>query len=174
MTNDTTPATDLHALAREGFGRLAVQDLSAPERIWAPEAVDHFLPVRDAVGRDAIVAFFEEMFASLPDFSVEVLRTVAEDPYVIVQWRITGTFTGAKFDGIRATGRPVDFVGCDVVLVRDGLVIENTVYWDGAGFARQIGMLPAQGSVGDRMVIAAFNALTFVRTLGGRRIRAAS
>jgi hypothetical protein len=34
----------------------------------------------------------------------------------------------------------------------------NTIYYDGAGFARQIGMLPSQGSLADRMLVSIFNA----------------
>ncbi len=49
-----------------------------------------------------------------------------------------------------------------------GLVIENTIYYDGAGFARQIGMLPAQGSKGDRAMTVAFNTLTRLRQRLGR------
>src|SRR5512133_1692353 len=60
-------------------------------------------------------------------------------------WKGTGTFTGAPFQGVRATGRRVTFRGCDVVEVRDRLVVDNTVYWDGAAFARDIGMLPERG-----------------------------
>src|SRR4051812_34720805 len=146
MTTENTTAIDLDAIARRGFAALARHDLSRPELIWADHAVDHFLPVGDAVGRDAIVAFFLEMFAALPDFTIEVERTVAQAPFVVVQWRGRGTFTGEKFQGIRATGRKIDFRGCDMVEIRDGLVVENTVYWDGAGFARQVGLLPPQGS----------------------------
>jgi steroid delta-isomerase-like uncharacterized protein len=169
-----TPTTeaDLEGLARAAFAQLANHDLGRPERIWAAEAVDHFLPVGDAVGRDAIVAFFEELFAALPDFTIEVERVVASDPMVVVQWRGTGTFVGGPFQGIRPTGRRIVFRGCDVVEARDGLVVDNTVYWDGAEFARQVGLLPRQGSLADRLLLRAFNALTFARTLGGRRLGA--
>jgi steroid delta-isomerase-like uncharacterized protein len=161
----------LEQRARWAFGLLAHRDLSRAEEIWAPEAVDHFLPVGDALGREGIVEFFEKMFAALPDFSVEVERVVVAEPYLVVQWTGTGTFAGTKFEGVRATGRPVEFRGCDVVEVdAESLVVENTIYWDGAGFARQIGMLPAKGSAGDRALIGVFNALTWVRTLGGRRL----
>lgn len=55
-------------------------------------------------------------------------------------------------------------------LASDGRVDTNTVYFDGAAFARQVGMLPAAGSAGDRAVTAAFNGLTRLR----RRIRGSS
>ena len=49
-------------------------------------------------------------------------------------------------------------------------MIDNTIYWDGAEFARQVGLLPAQGSLADRLLLRAFNAQTFVRTLIGRGV----
>jgi hypothetical protein len=38
------------------------------------------------------------------------------------------------------------------------LIRHNTIYYDGAGFARQIGMLPSLGSRADRMLVSLFNA----------------
>ncbi len=166
-----TPPKDLEERARWGFGLLAERDLSQATDIWAHDAVDHFLAVGDAVGRDGIVEFFEELFAALPDFTVEIERVVTQEPLLVVQWHGSGTFCGKPFQGVRATGRPVSFRGCDVVVTdADGLVTDNTIYWDGAEFARQIGMLPRKDSGADRVLIHAFNAVTWLRTLGGRRL----
>jgi steroid delta-isomerase-like uncharacterized protein len=162
---ESATAAPVEQIARDAFAALARRDLDGSREIWAEHAVDHFLPVGDAVGHDAIVAFFRELFAALPDFAIEVERVVAADPMVVVQWSATGTFTGAPFQGIRATGRRVAFRGCDVVEIRDGLVIDNTVYWDGAAFAREIGMLPQQGSLPGRLLLPGFNAMTRIRTL---------
>lgn len=169
-TTGVAPPTDLEERARWAFGMLALQDLSQAEQIWREDAVDHFLAVGDAVGREGIVEFFEQLFAALPDFSVEVERVIVSKPMVVVQWRGAGTFDGGAFQGVRATGRRVEFRGCDVVeMDSEGLVIENTIYWDGAAFARQIGMLPARDSLADRALVKAFNAATALRTLGRRR-----
>ncbi len=156
---------------RWAFGLLADRDLRQAKDIWATDAVDHFLAVGDAVGRDGIVEFFEEMFAAVPDFTLEIERVIVREPLVVVQWHGTGTFRGRPFQGVRATGRRLDFRGCDVVeLNEERLVVDNTIYWDGAAFARQIGMLPGKGSPADRALTRAFNAVTWLRTLGGRRL----
>jgi len=42
----------------------------------------------------------------------------------------------------------------------DGRVIDNAVYYDGATFAREIGMLPRRDSAADRAMLHAFNAAT--------------
>ncbi|ARG62542.1 hypothetical protein B1T45_15865, partial [Mycobacterium kansasii] len=77
--------------------------------------------------------------------------------------------TGSPFQGIEATGRRVEIRGCDVIqLASDGRVASNTVYYDGAGFARQIGMLPTMGTRADRLVTRGFNAITRLRRRIGR------
>lgn len=88
---------------------------------------------------------------------------------VVVQWWGGGTFTGSPFQGINATGRRIEIRGCDVIrLASDGRVVSNTVYYDGAAFARQIGMLPMMGSRADRLVTRGFNAFTGLRRRIGR------
>ena len=44
--------------------------------------------------------------------------------------------------------------------VEDGLLVHNTIYYDGLAFARQIGMLPSAGSKTDTAMLASFNATT--------------
>ena len=39
----------------------------------------------------------------------------------------------------------------------------NTAYYDGASFARQVGMLPSEGSGAERAMKGAFNAVTKMR-----------
>ena len=103
LTKNGAPPTDLAARAHWAFGLLGSHDLSHAEEIWADDAVDHFLPVGDAVGRDGIVAFFEEMFAAIPDLEIEVERVVASEPFIVVQWKGTGSFVGGSFQGVRPT-----------------------------------------------------------------------
>ena len=53
--------------------------------------------------------------------------------------------------------------GVDYVELEDGLIRRNTVYYDGASFARDIGMLPPQNSMAERGLYGAFNGLTQLR-----------
>jgi hypothetical protein len=46
----------------------------------------------------------------------------------------------------------------------DGRLRDNTVYYDGLSFVRQIGMLPSAGSWSDRAMTSAFNARTDLRS----------
>lgn len=166
MTNGAAPTTN-EATVREIFRRLFDErDLSDPSAYWTDESVDHFLATGVSVrGPDEIARFFRELFSAVPDWTL-VIENVVDDGagQVVVQWTGTGTFTGTPYLGIEATGRAVEIRGCDVIrLDAQGRIGTNTIYYDGAAFARQIGMLPAAGSRTDRMVTGAFNALTKLR-----------
>jgi hypothetical protein len=74
-----------------------------------------------------------------------------------------GHFTGAPFLGIDPTGKLIELRGLDLLEIEDGETVSNTAYYDGAAFARQVGMLPPEGSGADRTMKSAFNAVTKVR-----------
>lgn len=133
-----------------------------PERIveygHPDQYSDDFVAVGEFNGRDEVRAFFAEMFDAFPDFELTVERLVADGDVVAVKWRGEGTFTGGRFQGIEPTGRPVLIRGCDFFEVEDGWIRRNTIFYDGASFARQIGMLPAKDSLADRTMLYLFNA----------------
>ena len=151
------------SVVRETFAALDAHDLDRFRALLHPDAEDRFLAVGTFTGREAIVAFFKEMFAAVPDARLEIRRVVAADEVATVEWTMRGTFSGGSFQGIRATGKPIEIEGVDVVEVRDGLQYRNSIYYDGASFARQIGMLPPLGSFGDRALLALFNARSRIR-----------
>ena len=159
--------------ARETFRILFEErDLSDPGRLWGPDSVDHFLAAGVSVrGTDAIAAWFRDLFAAVPDWRMEIENTFDDgERQAIVQWRGTGTFSGGPFLGIEPTGRPVDIRGIDVMRFDDdGAIDTNTVYYDGAEFARQVGMLPPRDSAADRGILAAFNAATKLKARLKRR-----
>ena len=125
--------------------------------------------------REEVVAWFRGFFDAVPDLHMEVEDVaVAGEPgreRVTVRWRITGTFSGAPYTGIEPTGRPVDMRGMDLIDVEDGRVAGNNVYYDQLAFARQIGMLPGEGSLADRLMSGAFNLITKVRATVRERSR---
>ena len=67
-----------------------------------------------------------------------------------MQWRLTGTFAGpGHFGGVAPTGTPIELEGFDLLTVRDGLIQSNDAFTDSMTFARQIGMMPPQGSTAE-------------------------
>ncbi|MHB1582576.1 MAG: ester cyclase [Acidimicrobiales bacterium] len=151
-------------VARTIFEAVSRHELDAAVELVAEDSVDDFVPVGRYEGKAAIRSYFESLFAAFPDFAITVDRVVADDAAAVVQWRAGGTFTGAPFQGIEATGRRVEIRGVDVMEIADGRVTHNTIYYDGASFARQVGMLPAQGTTAERAVLSAFNTATRVRS----------
>lgn len=158
----------LSGYVREMFHRLFVErDLSDPGLYWTDQSVDHFLGAGvSARGKDELTRWFRDLFAAFPDFRVEIENAFDDGAsQVVVQWRGTGTFDGHRpFLGIEPNGRPVDLRAVDVFLLdSDRKVVTNTVYYDGASFARQLGLLPPRDSAADRALLAAFNGATKLR-----------
>jgi steroid delta-isomerase-like uncharacterized protein len=158
-----TPSEIAHETFRILFEE---RDLSDPYRFWSDRSTNHFLAAGETVvGAKALAAWFAAFFAAVPDWQMEILNTVDDgDRGVVVKWRGRGTLTGAPFQGIEPNGRRVEVNGVDVFrLDADGKVEENTIYYDGAEFARQVGMLPPRDSTADRLMLAAFNLQTRLR-----------
>jgi steroid delta-isomerase-like uncharacterized protein len=157
------------AVATRYFSAIARQDLDAALACWAPGGVDHLAPIGELRVPDELRAYFEELFAAVPDFEYEVASLIAEGDLVAVHWRATGTFTGAPLQGIRANGARLKTEGADLVRVEDGLIVRLDSYWDDAGVARQIGILPARGSRQERALTRLFNGRTRAASLLARR-----
>jgi steroid delta-isomerase-like uncharacterized protein len=147
-------------VARAAFDAVSRRDPDGIVAMGAPGFVDDFVVIGAIRGHDAVRSFFRDLFAAFPDFTMTVDRVVADDTSAVVQWHAGGTFTGGLFQGIAPTGRRVDIRGVDVMEIADGLIQRNTIYYDGATFARQIGLLPGLGSRADQALLAAFNAKT--------------
>lgn len=134
------------------------------------DSVDHFLALGlDLRGPDQVISHFRELLAAVPDAAMTIENVVEDDRHAVVQWTFTGTFSGASFGGIEPTGKRLTLRGSDVFrFTEDGKVDEATIYYDGAEFARQIGMLPPRDSMADRGMTQVFNALIRLRRRLGR------
>jgi steroid delta-isomerase-like uncharacterized protein len=153
----------VEAHARSYFDAIAARDPRAIGEHWHEDGVDDIVPLGVKRGRREIEEFFRELFAATPDLETTVTRVVAGEKQAAVEWRMRGTFDGAPFQGIEPTGRPVEMRGLDMLEVEDGKLRSITGYYDGAEYARQIGMLPPQDSGAERAMASAFNAVTKLR-----------
>jgi steroid delta-isomerase-like uncharacterized protein len=160
MSSAETEVLSPTETAREVFETvLNRRDAEALRPYWADDLVEE-LPTGIYRGPDEMARYFAETFAALPDFHIEPRRIAAEGETVFVWWRMTGTFNGGPWQGIEPTGDRIELGGMDCFTFREGKVVENQVVFDQMSFGRQIGMLPAQDSLGDRAMRAAFNART--------------
>ena len=139
------------------------RDVSAMLAHWGDDVVEDVVPIGVVRGRDELRGFLSELFTAMPDASTTITRLIAGEQDCAVEWRLEGTFSGAPFMDIEPTGTHVEIRGFDLFELKDDELVSNTAYFDGAGYARQIGMLPADGSGADRAMKSAFNAVTKLR-----------
>jgi predicted ester cyclase len=147
------------------FDRLNAHDVPGLRELWIADGVERF-PDRECRGADEIGRYMEALFGAVPDFHMEIQGIAEQGDEVFVRWHLTGTHTGASgFQGLDPTGKSLAVDGIDHVTVRDGKLASNFVVFDQMQFARQIGLLPPDGSTADRAVKAAFNAKTKIADL---------
>lgn len=147
-THNTSRATHLLALMKEGDDAFNSRDFAAMDAVHHPDMIAHVTGSPEPIhGRSAHAAVMAEMFRIFPDIHVY------NDPYPIqfgsgdwitVITRATATFTGEMIlpDGnvIAPTGRAFD-VDFGTTAKWDGdLLTEEFVFWDSALQARQIGL----------------------------------
>jgi hydroxyacylglutathione hydrolase len=146
-------------IARRYFAAIDARDLDEAVSLWADGGRENVRGQVDVFAPEGVRAFIGNLIDSVPDLDMQVVSTTTEGERCAVQWRIKGTFAGpGRFGDLAPTGNPIDLEGCDLLTVRDGLIQSNDAFSDSMTFARQIGMLPAQGSDAERRMASAFNA----------------
>ncbi|MCW3029006.1 MAG: beta-lactamase domain protein [Solirubrobacterales bacterium] len=149
------------SVARRYFEAIDARDLETALSLWADGAHEFVRGQVDTVAPEGVRAFMGGLIDAVPDLHMEVVSTTTEGERCGVQWRLTGTFAGpGDFAGVEPTGRPIELEGFDLITVRDGLIHGNDAFTDSMTFARQIGMMPPQGSTAEQRMTSAFNAKT--------------
>ena len=90
--------------------------------------------------------FLNGLIGPFPDLVFDVVEKTVQDDRAAYRWQATGTFTGTPFQGVEPTGARLDIEGIDVLIVRDGEIVENNAFADGMTVARQLGLMPPEGS----------------------------
>ena len=163
-------ATDPAETARVAdgyFAALVRHDIDDALTYWKPGGRENVRGQVDTTAPDGVREFLTGIFAPFPDFAFNVVETTIQDDRAAVRWTATGTFTGAQFQGVEPNGAKLALEGVDVLIVRDGLIVENNAFADGMTVARQLGLMPPEGSRQEVTMKKAFNAKTKVgRKLG--------
>jgi steroid delta-isomerase-like uncharacterized protein len=163
-------AKEIEKVATSYFAAVAARDPDAMASHWSPDGVGDLVPIGPLRGPSEVRAFFAELFTALPDADFLVQKMVVDTQGASVSWRLRGTFEGGSFQGIEPNGSTIDLRGVDVLEVgEDGKLTSNTAYYDGAAFARAIGMLPSQDSGAERAMRAGFNTVTRLRAAIAQR-----
>ena len=77
----------------------------------------------DGVGHDALRKQFRHLFTLIPDISGTVRRWAAREGTVFIELELTGTLGGKR----------IAWTACDVVVLRDGVVMERRSFFDPGG-----------------------------------------
>ena len=95
------------AIARQYFDSVARHDLDEAMACWVPGGIDHLAPVGELRVPDELRAYFEELFAAMPDFAYEVTSLIEQGDRVAVHWPPRGTSAGRPYAGINANGSTI-------------------------------------------------------------------
>ena len=161
-------------VARAYFAALDAHDLDAAAALWEPGRTDRIVGMTEVTVPEGFKRWFGTLFAAFPDARLEVISVTAQKENAAVRYRVTGTFDGTgRFEGLSPNGARVAVEGFDLFTIRDGLIVENHGFINGADLARQLGALPPQGSLAERGMTAALNAkVTVGEIVGALRERA--
>ena len=157
MTVDASTLRELtqrYAAAWNGRDASAMDALVTDDIFWIDPALPQPLRSKAEVRR-----FMEDSWGSFPD-----LRFADSDPPFLVEqgdsvawgWRMYGTFTGTRLDppGFAATGRAFEVTGVDQWELRDGRIARYRAHYDTNDLARQLGIVPPQGSGAEKAMAA--------------------
>ena len=91
-------------------------------------------------------AYTENFFKAFPGSKFEILHTIAQDDYVVTNWRVVGIHNGPlqtpTGKTISPTGKKVTLTGSDTVEVKNGKVVHTEGCFDMSSLLGQLGLLP--------------------------------
>jgi steroid delta-isomerase-like uncharacterized protein len=99
-------------------------------------------------GRDAIKAYFLQMYESYPDIKVTAKSIINEGNTIVMEYVVTATNTGPlrlpTGDVLPPSNKKIEVPAVDVATNdANGKVISIRQYWDAAGALQQLGLMPA-------------------------------
>jgi steroid delta-isomerase-like uncharacterized protein len=136
----------VRSIFEDGLNRGEVEAIA---RLTAPDFIDHDIHVETGVSggpedmRQALIAIRR----GFPDIYVTIEQIIAEDDTVVVRNTWRGTHLG-EFNGIPASGRPVEISGIVIWRIVDGLIAERWATIDTLTLLQQLNVLPAPAPAG--------------------------
>lgn len=106
------------------------------------ESVDVYVPSLadgEIHGRDAFEEYLRELRTGFPDWHVTMDDMVASNGVVMKEWTVTATHEG-EYSGIPPTERCINIRGMGKILIADGKVQEDRLYYDFHEMIEQLGL----------------------------------
>jgi steroid delta-isomerase-like uncharacterized protein len=120
-------------------------DLDGVMDLYADDAVQ-IMPEGTFEGRSVIRERLARDLVACPDIAWTVLSFVEQGDTFADEWAFTATHTGPFHlpDGteLPATGKQVGVRGMELVVVRDGKIVVDNLYYDNMAVMAQLGLIP--------------------------------
>lgn len=93
-------------------------------------------------GRDEFEAYLRELQTGFPDWHVTVDEILATDELVMKEWTVTATHEG-EYSGIQPTNREIEMSGMAKIVIENGKVQRDTLYYNFQELLEQLGLVEA-------------------------------
>ena len=143
MSSDNGEARKLE-LAKSFYPLFEKGDWAGIEKLVAPDFKEHnAMMTSENYNRDSLMKYLKMNKEAFPDMKIEALHAAADGDLVFIHYHFTGTNTGSMM-GMPATNKKVDYMGVDLVRIKDSVATEHWDYGDNVTFMKQMGMMPDQ------------------------------
>jgi steroid delta-isomerase-like uncharacterized protein len=115
-------------------------DLTVADEILSPDLRFRGSLGNELEGRDAFLAYVEEVRAAFPDWHNRIDELIEAGDRVVTPLTWTGTHQ-SELRGIPATGRRVAYVGAGIFTVEAGLITDAWIVGDTQELWRALGRL---------------------------------
>ena len=120
-------------------------DLDGVMELYAEDATQR-MPDGTFEGRNRVRDRLAQELSAFSGLAHRVVSYVEGDDAFADEWVFVGTHSGPVVlpDGteVPATGKRVEVPGMEVVVMRDGKIVANNLYYDNLAVAAQLGLLP--------------------------------
>lgn len=143
---EASPATgELPQIAIDYATAWSSGDPEQVAALYAEDAVFEEVVLGGAVttGRDELRAYADAVYAAFPDFTATPVSGFASGNQAVLEWILSGTYTGQFGPLPPGTGQEVEVRVATVLdLTDDGLIQHDREYWDFATLLTQLGVMP--------------------------------
>jgi steroid delta-isomerase-like uncharacterized protein len=150
---DMSDFTARYSAAWNACDTSAMAGLVTEDIVWADPAL-----AAPARGVAEVQEFMRTSFRGFPDLHFgepDPPQIAVSGDLVFWAWYMEGTNRGPIHPpGFAATGRRMHVDGVDRWTMRDGRIADYRAFYDMNDLARQLGIVPAPGSVGERGMVA--------------------
>jgi len=115
----------------QGFNK---KDLSVVDEIFSSEVIVN----GQRVGHLGLKKSMSRFITAFPNLRVTITEAISEQDTVVIWYTVEGMQTG-EFEGIRATGKQVRWIGADLFRIVNDKIVECRFVDDSLGLLQQLG-----------------------------------